>query len=915
MAYISPFGNHVIDNSYNPVMPNLDLMARAAKTLNTQYQQNYMLMETLKDNVSSLTFANEDLQNDYNTKTNKIEEYYKGNPQIDYTNPDSIKQLMNLYNPLMKDNELIANYKYDKSVRTEAQKVNELRRTNDKSYNAVNDTVFQNAYSEYTKANKKDVANKANQAKYTPFFDVNTLHKECDKLKGRASKVGMYNAAGEKITQESAGPNAETYENCIKGVYRSPEAMMQFDINAQYGIIANKNNPKFQEDSVTEYNNYVEEDRNKINNIISSLEGEVALIAANGGDASEKLNRIQDYKTSLNGLKNITLKDLENNEVFKDVLRNNEINYRAKSYGRAHASDVTNYDVDRKEITQKEVANIKANKGKSGEEGSGMTFEAPLDIAIAGTQTVKAFEDELKKTEEDLIRTIDNKVATEHITPKQQEILLQQIKGGQIDFQNKETIEVLSKDRDFAKQISKYNDSRNMKNRLTQKANENFNNDMLKTFEVMEKARPDLKALLDKSGVYTTDSNGKKTINSSKLDAFLNSLSVEEVKAFKKIKEAPSTYTGQFSKILQMISQYNPSPGVFNLNLLKTIKDSFFPNLPDITDLPNLATFAGQKFTNASFLKENVELLNTVDPVKRKAYIEKIQKNYDFFNKKGEKLSPQESLRFITGDYSNLSLAEKADLSTNTKVSLKSSIKEKEKAELAEKYKILGAKTLSDAQNEIIMGPNTRIKNTKVIGLTKGAKNYDYEVEVNRLIQQTPGLRANIGSINNSNINTINYYPEAGYAVVELTSNLLTSNAKELKNEVEFWSYNQKDWVKSTLEEALKEGKNKITVKTGESTVKTPLIESYFSQPGIQTLGTLKQLHKNHIMPDIKNPGKFVNKGVIVEERADKSSYLVTIYTNGVKGSKYSLSFEQLQNLEMDPDTFYGTLENLPKQL
>ena len=144
MAYISPFGNHVIDNSYNPVMPNLDLMARAAKTLNTQYQQNYMLMETLKDNVSSLTFANEDLQNDYNTKTNKIEEYYKGNPQIDYTNPDSIKQLMNLYNPLMKDNELIANYKYDKSVRTEAQKVNELRRTNDKSYNAINDAVFQN---------------------------------------------------------------------------------------------------------------------------------------------------------------------------------------------------------------------------------------------------------------------------------------------------------------------------------------------------------------------------------------------------------------------------------------------------------------------------------------------------------------------------------------------------------------------------------------------------------------------------------------------------------------------------------------------------------------------------------------------------------------------------------------------------
>jgi hypothetical protein len=113
-----------------------------------------------------LTFANEDLQNDYNTKTNKIEEYYKGNPQIDYTNPDSIKQLMNLYNPLMKDNELIANYKYDKSVRTEAQKVNELRRTNDKSYNAINDAVFQNEYSEYTKANKKDVA------KLYRFFDI-----------------------------------------------------------------------------------------------------------------------------------------------------------------------------------------------------------------------------------------------------------------------------------------------------------------------------------------------------------------------------------------------------------------------------------------------------------------------------------------------------------------------------------------------------------------------------------------------------------------------------------------------------------------------------------------------------------------------------------------------------------------------
>lgn len=900
MAYISPFGNHVIDNSYNPVMPNLDLMARAAKTLNTQYQQNYMLMETLKDNVSSLTFANEDLQNDYNTKTNKIEEYYKGNPQIDYTNPDSIKQLMNLYNPLMKDNELIANYKYDKSVRTEAQKVNELRRTNDKSYNAVNDTVFQNAYSEYTKANKKDIVNKANQAKYTPFFDVNTLHKECDKLKGRASKVGMYNAAGEKITQESAGATAGDYENCIKGVYRSPEAMMQFDINAQYGIIANKNNPKFQEDSVTEYNNYVEEDRNKINNIISSLEGEVALIAANGGDASEKLNRIQDYKTSLNGLKNITLKDLENNEVFKDVLRNNEINYRAKSYGRAHASDVTNYDVDRKEITQKEVANIKANKGKSGEEGSGMSFEAPLDIAIAGTQTVKAFEDELKKTEEDLIRTIDNKVATEHITPKQQEILLQQIKGGQIDFQNKETIEILSKDRDFAKQISKYNDSRNMKNKLTQKANENFNNDMLKTFEVMEKVRPDLKNTLEKAGVYITDANGKRSIDKDKLDAFLSSLSVEEVEELKKIKEKPTTSTGQY---LQGVKENAANDPLMNF-VKKTF--SFFSKLPN---------FLQNRYDNAAYFKDNLKLLDENDPIKKQKYAEEIQKTYDFFNKKGEKLSPEQSLRFITGNYNNLPLAEKAELSTNTKVYLKSSAKEKANADLTEKYTILGAKTLSDAQNEIIMGPNTRIKNTKVVGLAKGAKDYDYEVEVNKLIQQTPGLRANIGSINNSNINTINYYPEAGYAVVELTSNLLTSNAKELKNEVEFWSYNQKDWVKSTLEEALKEGKNKITVKTGESTVKTPLIESYFSQPGIQTLGTLKQLHKNHIMPDINNPGKFVNKGVIVEERADKSSYLVTIYTNGVKGSKYSLSFEQLQNLEMDPDTFYGTLENLPKQL
>ena len=900
MAYISPFGNHVIDNSYNPVMPNLDLMARAAKTLNTQYQQNYMLMETLKDNVSSLTFANEDLQNDYNTKTNKIEEYYKGNPQIDYTNPDSIKQLMNLYNPLMKDNELIANYKYDKSVRTEAQKVNELRRTNDKSYNAVNDTVFQNAYSEYTKANKKDIVNKANQAKYTPFFDVNTLHKECDKLKGRASKVGMYNAAGEKITQESAGATAGDYENCIKGVYRSPEAMMQFDINAQYGIIANKNNPKFQEDSVTEYNNYVEEDRNKINNIISSLEGEVALIAANGGDASEKLNRIRDYKTSLNGLKNITLKDLENNEVFKDVLRNNEINYRAKSYGRAHASDVTNYDVDRKEITQKEIANIKANKGKSGEEGSGMTFEAPLDIAIAGTQTVKAFEEELKKTEEDLIRTIDNKVATEHITPKQQEILLQQIKGGQIDFQNKETIEILAKDRDFAKQISKYNDSRNMKNKLTQKANENFNNDMLKTFEVMEKARPDLKNTLEKAGVYVTDANGKRSIDKDKLDAFLSSLSVEEVEELKKIKENPTTYTGKY---LQGVKENAANDPLLNF-VKKTF--SFFSKLPN---------FLQNRYDNAAYFKDNLKLLDESDPIKKQKYAEEIQKTYDFFNKKGEKLSPEQSLRFITGNYNNLPLAEKAELSTNTKVYLKSSAKEKVNADLTDKYKILGAKTLSDAQNEIIMGPNTRIKNTKVIGLTKGAKDYDYEVEVNKLIQQTPGLRANIGSINNSNINTINYYPEAGYAVVELTSNLLTSEAKELKNEVEFWSYNQKDWVKSTLEEALKEGKNKITVKTGESTVKTPLIESYFLQPGIQTLGTLKQLHKNHIMPDIKNPGKFVNKGVIVEERADKSSYLVTIYTNGVKGSKYSLSFEQLQNLEMDPDTFYGTLENLPKQL
>jgi hypothetical protein len=847
-----------------------------------------------------LTFANEDLQNDYNTKTNKIEEYYKGNPQIDYTNPDSVKQLMNLYNPLMKDNELIANYRYDKSVRTEAQKVSELRRTNDKSYNAVNDAVFQNEYSEYTKANKKDVANKASKAKYTPFFDVNTLHKECDKLKGRASKVGMYNAAGEKITQESAGPNAETYENCIKGVYRSPEAMMQFDINAQYGIIANKNNPKFQEDSVTEYNNYVEEDRNKINNIISSLEGEVALIAANGGDASEKLNRIQDYKTSLNGLKNITLKDLENNEVFKDVLRNNEINYRAKSYGRAHASDVTNYDVDRKEITQKEVANIKANKGKSGEEGSGMSFEAPLDIAIAGTQTVKAFEDELKKTEEDLIRTIDNKVATEHITPKQQEILLQQIKGGQIDFQNKETIEVLSKDRDFAKQISQYNDSRNMKNKLTQKATENFNNDMLKTFEVMEKVRPDLKNALEKAGVYVTDANGKRSIDKDKLDAFLSSLSVEEVEALKKIKENPTTYTGQY---LQGVKENAANDPLMNF-VKKTF--SFFSKLPN---------FLQNRYDNAAYFKDNLKLLDESDPVKKQKYAEEIQKTYDFFNKKGEKLSPEQSLRFITGNYSNLPLAEKAELSTNTKVYLKSSAKEKANADLTDKYKILGAKTLSDAQNEIIMGPNTRIKNTKVIGLAKGAKDYDYEVEVNKLIQQTPGLRANIGSINNSNINTINYYPEAGYAVVELTSNLLTSNAKELKNEVEFWSYNQKDWVKSTLEEALKEGKNKITVKTGESTVKTPLIESYFSQPGIQTLGTLKQLHKNHIMPDIKNPGKFVNKGVIVEERADKSSYLVTVYTDGVKGAKYALSFEELKALEFDPDTFYGTLENLQKQL
>jgi hypothetical protein len=909
MAYISPFGNHVIDNSYNPVMPNLDLMARAAKTLNTQYQQNYMLMETLKDNVSSLTFANEDLQNDYNTKTNKIEEYYKGNPQIDYTNPDSIKQLMNLYNPLMKDNELIANYKYDKSVRTEAQKVNELRRTNDKSYNAVNDTVFQNAYSEYTKANKKDVANKANQAKYTPFFDVNTLHKECDKLKGRASKVGMYNAAGEKITQESAGATAGDYENCIKGVYRSPEAMMQFDINAQYGIIANKNNPKFQEDSVTEYNNYVEEDRNKINNIISSLEGEVALIAANGGDASEKLNRIRDYKTSLNGLKNITLKDLENNEVFKDVLRNNEINYRAKSYGRAHASDVTNYDVDRKEITQKEVANIKANKGKSGEEGSGMTFEAPLDIAIASTQTVKAFEEELKKTEEDLIRTIDNKVATEHITPKQQEILLQQIKGGQIDFQNKETIEILSKDRDFAKQISKYNDSRNMKNKLTQKANENFNNDMLKTFEVMEKARPDLKNTLEKAGVYVTDANGKRSIDKDKLDAFLSSLSVEEVEELKKIKEKPNTYTGQFLENVKNTA--NTHLGV--VRLLNSVT-SYFSKLPK-----NIKSGLSDTYDFFAFRKDFLNLSNLANTNDRKNYADEIINTYNF-TKNGKSVTDKnEILKFLFDskngkiDYGdvNVTLWESSPLT----VTLKSSAKEKANADLTEKYTILGAKTLSDAQNEIIMGPNTRIKNTKVIGLTKGAKDYDYEVEVNKLIQQTPGLRANIGSINNSNINTINYYPEAGYAVIELTSNLLTSNAKELKNEVEFWSYNQKDWVKSTLEEALKEGKNKITVKTGESTVKTPLIESYFSQPGIQTLGTLKQLHKNHIMPDIKNPGKFVNKGVIVEERADKSSYLVTIYTNGVKGSKYSLSFEQLQNLEMDPDTFYGTLENLPKQL
>jgi hypothetical protein len=803
----------------------------------------------------------------------------------------------------MKDNELIANYKYDKSVRTEAQKVNELRRTNDKSYNAINDAVFQNEYSEYTKANKKDVANKASKAKYTPFFDVKSLHKECENLKGGAFTDTRYNEAGVKITNKQAGPNAETYENCIKNQYSTAPAVSQFSVEAKYNYLKNKENPDYLKNLTDEYNNFLNEDKIKIEAELEKLDKTIALNNLSGTDSTDLKASRSQYVNALSGMKFLKPESLTNEDLIIQTEVNNKINYGAKTFARSRASATTLYEEDRSDLIKLETAKMKADASKKSSNGvvnGGIEVEAPVDFAIAKVDLVASQDEKIKTTSAEIETNLNNKVSMGQITQNEKTIIANGINNG-LDFNDPETKKAFSKlEIGLVENISKLSDQVQIRNSISSKAKEDFKKDVVNIFTNLEKNNPSLKGQFE--ALYKKDSKGNRVLNESALDDLLLNMSNEDLEKLKEVAYTPSnTYTGMIWAVLG-----SPLRGLIegwskSWNSLKNIPKAFGKMSSDTYDL-------------YAFRKDFFKLGNLINTNDRKAYADEIINTYNF-TKNGKPITDKnEILKFLFNskngaiDYTDTKITFEG---TSPMIpSLKSEEKEKRAEVLKDKYEILGIKDLKQYEGDWMIPEGTGVMQTKKYIYNRNTAEEKGGFSTFRVAN--PVFSASIGNLPEDAISQVVHTPEVGIAEVTLQNDMITGKEKELKaKKITYYSELKKDWVTDVpIWDALKESNNKLIVRANPANLEKSSLTNYFKVPGLQTAGQKDKLLKNYIYN--KKDGSVVSKGITIEEMQG-NTYRLYLYEDGkLIKNNLTVSADQLDSFEKIPlSDFYKTLDQL----
>jgi hypothetical protein len=402
MSYISGF-QYVPGVEYQPIVPDLKLLAGAAKTLQQKFEYNYEAMNKLKSVYENIDFMNEEAKTRYDGHINKSKEFYKNNPNLDYTDSKTIKSLQSLYQPLLDDDVLYEKFKDEKAIKNQIKTVNLLQKEGDETYSDRHAAVMYHDIEKYRKAKGDDATKLARSIRYVPNVDIFGLTKRCDDLKPSGYRFDSPGPDGIYSTNEYAGVQSASYENCFKSaILSSDTAKAHLDTEARYELITG-DPKKVAQSHLEKFNNDLDLKKQIYSSVIEQNNRKIQAFQLSGQyDEVEKLtNNNLEMTSMISALKPISEKELDENKLRQLIVENN-LNDYALHYGKGREYRVQNF----------EYKSIGGN-GKGSKNGSGEDELTPTigETTIKNTSNpMEIVQTEMNSSKENLEKEFDKYV-------------------------------------------------------------------------------------------------------------------------------------------------------------------------------------------------------------------------------------------------------------------------------------------------------------------------------------------------------------------------------------------------------------------------------------------------------------------------------------------------------------------------
>lgn len=880
MAYISSLGNHYIENRWMPISYNTDLMAKAAAGMQKKFETNYMLSENIKSQYESINFLNTAADAQYKEKYSKVEEYFKGNPNIDYTDPLAIKNLMEVFKPLSQDTSLKSLYKREGEIKKQMSLIEEMKAKKDAGYNATNEAVFNADLNDYINSGDlKEASNKITQIKYTPYKDINEATKYCsDLLKGKESGSVTQYSDGVSLKERSiSSTDRWRYDTCIQSSLNTPEYIPQLTVNNRYEVLT-KGKEQFKKDLVSRHNSLIDLEIPAYENVLKAKNNYLELLL-NAPDSNKE--EIEATKKEMDSLNNSIKAFKQKKENFKITDENYlteaiGLSIKEKSYQDSRFLESITTGQKTVGLTPEAQYQLKAdaNASKAGKGSSGSSV-SPWGEGAIPNEEATFIENGEGKTIPDDTTTLNNQAVKIYSNSDAKEIFKKYYENP--SELTKEEKKIIETNPEYQKTASELDNIRITRQGLQQAALKAYRENANIVFNELEKK---LSTANNLAGLQTIQ-NLRKEFEAAKLgDPNVRQAMQNKVDAFLITNqelsndfENPTTRTGQASKNLKKIVKNNN---------LKVFSPLWAQALSYIYDKPIKAV--GNAFkdildTNpldaTAFLTQYLTLAaNETDDTKEfnkfKNLVKEGKYELTLYNKNNRIVNDKNIDSFTFNDYldfKNGATSGSSNMGNNLGFNVNRSY-ESEKDKIKERsalYTSYGLPqldpTLKTSLPSSENGTITKQKNWTFVdkGTDEGNTLTNFY-----LSNEGKALSDNY-SIQREHIHSLKFEPASGLAKVVLKSDIKKDQRKKYAD---------------IVNEQLGEEGLTFTVKLTEPTFEKEKYSNYFNYKGAQTLGSRKTPFNSRLILDPNtNTQKLIGYEIKEGEDGLAKSYSIKVYS------------------------------------